>query len=53
MEFIITNWKDILLVATSIVTAASIIVKMTPSKKDDEVVGTIRKIIETLSMMKK
>lgn len=53
MEFITTNWKDILLVLTSIVTAASIIVKFTPSKKDDEVVGIIRKIIETLSIPKK
>ena len=53
MEWIMNNQKDVLLIITSIVTIASIIVKLTPSKKDDEVVGKIRKIIELLSLKPK
>ena len=53
MEFIIENWKDILLVLTGAVTIASAYVKKTESKKDDEVVGIIRKIIEILAMTPK
>lgn len=35
-EFIQTNWKDITLTVCGIVTLASVIVKVTPTKKDDK-----------------
>lgn len=45
--------QDILLILTSTVTIASIVVKLTPSETDDKVVGAILKILKTLSLNKK
>ena len=45
--------KNIALILTSLVTIASIIVKLTPSKKDDEVVGVLMKIIKFFALDKK
>lgn len=42
--------KDILLIVTSIVTIASVIVKLTPTKLDDNIVS---KILEFLALNKK
>jgi hypothetical protein len=53
MEFILANWKDILLVLTSIVTVASAYVKTTEGTRDDEVVGLISKILKILAMTPK
>ena len=41
------------IVVTTIITLGSIIVRLTPSKKDDEIMGRILKIIETISLNKK
>ena len=35
------NWDNVLLAITSIIGTASIIVKLTPSQKDDEILGKI------------
>ena len=50
ISFVTTNWQEILLAVTSIVTGASIIVKFTPNTTDDKIVG---KILNILSLAKK
>ena len=45
MTWFQTNWTDILLVYTSLVTVASIIVKLTPSLKDDDALKGVIKFI--------
>jgi hypothetical protein len=52
MEFITTNWQDILLAVTSIVTAASIIVKITPTPKDDAVLAKVIAVLNVLAINK-
>lgn len=41
LEFIKTNWVDILTIVTYIVTAASVITKLTPNTWDDNIVAKI------------
>jgi hypothetical protein len=50
INFIVDHWDEILLAITSIVTAASIIVKLTPSEKDDKVVSRIIKFLNTIAI---
>lgn len=44
------NVAVIYLGITSAVTLASVIVKFTPSKKDDEIVGKIQKVLNTIAL---
>ena len=44
------NWKDVLAIIGGVVTVASIIVKLTPSQKDDSVLEKIIKILAALSL---
>lgn len=41
VDFVKTHWVDICTIITSIIGIASIIVKLTPSQKDDAVLGKI------------
>ncbi len=50
MELITNNWAVITL---ALLTAADVIVSMTPSKKDDQIVGYLRIIISTISGKRK
>lgn len=50
MNWLIANSVNLLAIATSIVTAASIIARMTPSESDDEVVDRVLKFIHWLSI---
>lgn len=50
MAWITEHWKDILAVIGGIVTVASIIVKLTPTQKDDTVLEKIIKILAALSL---
>ena len=50
INFIVDHWDEILLAITSIVTAASIIVKLTPSEKDDKVVSRIIKFLNAIAI---
>lgn len=45
MEWIQSNWADIVAIITSIVGAASIIVKLTPSLRDDHFLLPIVKFL--------
>ena len=44
------NWKDVLAIIGGVVTVASIIVKLTPTQKDDSVLEKIIKILAALSL---
>lgn len=50
MEWIQAHWKDILAIIGGVVTVASIIVKLTPTQKDDNVLAKIIKILAALSL---
>lgn len=50
MTWIMEHWKDILAVIGGVVTVASIIVKLTPTQKDDNVLAKIIKILAALSL---
>lgn len=50
MEWIQAHWKDILAIIGGVVTVASLIVKLTPTKKDDSVLAKIIKILAVLGL---
>lgn len=50
MNWIMEHWKDILSIIGGIVTVCSIIVKLTPTQKDDNVLAKIIKILAALSL---
>lgn len=47
------NAKDLLLVLTSLVTIASVIVKLTPTQKDDALLAKIMPWIEKIALNRK
>lgn len=47
------NAKDLLLVLTSMVTIASVIVKLTPTQKDDAILAKIMPWLEKIALNKK
>jgi len=44
------NWKDVLAVIGGVVTVASIIVKLTPTQKDDAFLAKVIKVLAALSL---
>lgn len=50
MEWITSHWQEILEWIGGIVTAASIIVKLTPTQKDDNILAKIIKVLAALSL---
>ena len=50
MDWIVEHYKDILAWVGGIVSAASIIVKLTPTTKDDGIVDFIIKILDHFSI---
>lgn len=50
MEWIMQHWKDILAIIGGVVTVCSIIVKLTPTQKDDVVLAKIIKILSALGL---
>lgn len=50
MEWITQNWKDILAIIGGVVTVASIIVKLTPTPKDDTVLAKVIKVLSALGL---
>ena len=53
MDWLIANWDNILFAVTSIVTGASILVKLTPTQKDDAVLAKVMKVLDFLALSKK
>ena len=50
MSYLVNHYVEILAAAMAVVSAATMITALTPSKKDDEVVGKIRKVLEFVSL---
>lgn len=50
MEWITSHWQEILTWIGGIVTASSIIVKLTPTQKDDAILAKIIKVLAALSL---
>lgn len=45
MEWISAHWKDVLAVIGGVVSVCSIIVKLTPTQKDDNILAKIIKLL--------
>jgi hypothetical protein len=50
MEWITTNWKDILAVIGAAVALATAVVKLTPTLKDDNALAKVIKVLSALSL---
>lgn len=50
MEWITAHWKDVLAVIGGVVSVCSLIVKLTPTQKDDTVLAKIIKILAVLGI---
>ncbi len=50
MEWITQHGKDILAIIGAVVTVASLIVKLTPTQKDDDVLASVIKGLAALSL---
>ena len=53
MTWIINNWELIVAAFTAIVTAASIIAKLTPTEVDNKVIGYLLKLVDILAINNK
>lgn len=50
MSFLLDNYLDILAAIGAVVTAATAITALTPNKRDDEIVGKVRKVLDFISL---
>lgn len=50
MNWIVEHWKDVLAIIGGIVTVASLITKITPSQKDDNILAKIIKILAVIGI---
>ena len=50
MEWITAHWKDILATIGAVVLAASAIVKLTPTQKDDTILAKVIKVLAALGL---
>lgn len=53
MDWIITNGDDVLAIIGGVVSVATLIVALTPSTKDDEILGKIIAVLDKLSIVAK
>lgn len=53
MDWLMENWQTVLLVVTSAVTLASVIVKLTPTPKDDAALASIINFLKVIGLYKK
>jgi hypothetical protein len=50
MSFIIEHWSEITAIIVGIGTAASVVVKLTPTEKDDAVFAKIAKVLSNFGI---
>lgn len=50
MEWLQIHWKDILAIIGGVVTVASLIVKITPTQKDDNFLSKVIKVLSALGI---
>jgi len=53
MEWITVNWASIIAIITGVISVASIVAKLTPTKVDDNVVGYLIKFVDILAVNNK
>ena len=53
MDWLVNNWQTVLLIITSIVTLASIIVKLTPTPADDAILAKVINFLKVIGLYKK
>ena len=50
MNFLLDNYLNIFAALGALVTAATAITALTPNKRDDEIVGKVRAVLEFVSL---
>jgi hypothetical protein len=50
MDWILNHWQDIVMIITGVISIASIIVSLTPTKKDDEALGKVIKVLNYIAL---
>lgn len=50
VDYVISNWEQIVVVALAVVGAASAIAKLTPTQTDDKIIAKIKKVLDTLAL---
>lgn len=53
MEWLQNHWQDITLIVTGTISVASLIVKLTPTPKDDEFLAKVISVLKIVSLNKK
>ncbi len=51
MEFFTNHWNDILSVIGAVVSLATLIVGLTPTTKDDEILGKVVRFLDLFSVL--
>lgn len=49
IQFIITYFNDILIAMTSIISGASVLTALTPTKKDDSIINKVKGVLDILA----
>ncbi|MBR3603108.1 MAG: hypothetical protein IKL48_00185 [Elusimicrobiaceae bacterium] len=49
-NWVCAHWKDICVILTALVGLATVVVKLTPTQKDDNAVAKVIKVLEALSL---
>lgn len=52
MEYFLANWDSILLIISGAISTASVIVKLTPTPKDDAILAKVIAFLKILSLNK-
>ena len=52
MEWILANWDSVLLIISGVISVASVIVKLTPTPKDDVILAKVVSFLKILSLNK-
>lgn len=53
MSWIVDNGASIWAIVSGVVTVASVIVRLTPSKADDEAIGRVARFLELIALNKR
>ena len=53
MEWLQANWQTLLLIITSAISLASVIVKLTPTPKDDAALAKVINFLKVIGLYKK
>jgi hypothetical protein len=50
MDWILAHWDELAMAWAAAVTLASIVVKLTPSQQDDQVLAAARRLVERIAL---